>query len=85
MVLDTHSEIFVWVGQHVDAKQKQRALEIGQVIMLVSTNSACCKLFLLDYSCGLRIVLHISEVHGTGSTVRRFIARYTTLQSYRGE
>lgn len=33
MILDTHSEVFVWVGQHVDAKQKQQALEIGQRYM----------------------------------------------------
>jgi len=33
MILDTHSEVFVWVGQHVDAKQKQQAFEIGQKYM----------------------------------------------------
>ncbi|KAK4725455.1 hypothetical protein R3W88_028234 [Solanum pinnatisectum] len=30
MVLDTHSEIFVWVGQSTDSKEKQSAFEIGQ-------------------------------------------------------
>lgn len=33
MILDTHSEVFVWVGQHVDIKQKQQAFEIGQKYM----------------------------------------------------
>lgn len=31
MILDTHVEVFVWVGQSVDAKEKQSAFEIGQV------------------------------------------------------
>uniref|UniRef100_A0A0E0D0S4 HP domain-containing protein n=1 Tax=Oryza meridionalis TaxID=40149 RepID=A0A0E0D0S4_9ORYZ len=30
MVLDTHGEVFVWMGQCVDAKEKQKAFEIGQ-------------------------------------------------------
>lgn len=30
MILDTHVEVFVWVGQSVDAKEKQSAFEIGQ-------------------------------------------------------
>lgn len=30
MVLDTHAEVFVWVGQSVDSKEKQMAFEFGQ-------------------------------------------------------
>lgn len=30
-ILDCHSEIFVWVGQQVDAKSKMHALSIGEV------------------------------------------------------
>ncbi|XP_057547809.1 villin-3-like [Amaranthus tricolor] len=30
MILDTHVEIFVWVGQSVDPKEKQTAFDIGQ-------------------------------------------------------
>eukprot|EP00252_Welwitschia_mirabilis_P015670 TRINITY_DN3467_c0_g1_i1.p1 TRINITY_DN3467_c0_g1~~TRINITY_DN3467_c0_g1_i1.p1 ORF type:complete len:344 (+),score=98.68 TRINITY_DN3467_c0_g1_i1:609-1640(+) len=30
MILDTHSEVFVWVGQNADPKEKQEAFEIGQ-------------------------------------------------------
>ncbi|KAJ0699842.1 putative villin headpiece, villin/Gelsolin, ADF-H/Gelsolin-like domain superfamily [Helianthus annuus] len=30
MILDTHAEVIVWVGQSVDPKEKQNALEIGQ-------------------------------------------------------
>ncbi|KAH0721307.1 hypothetical protein KY290_006747 [Solanum tuberosum] len=30
MVLDTHSEVFVWVGQSAESKEKQSAFEIGQ-------------------------------------------------------
>ncbi|KAK8638855.1 hypothetical protein V6N13_137264 [Hibiscus sabdariffa] len=30
LVLDTHAEVFVWVGQCVDTKEKQSAFEIGQ-------------------------------------------------------
>ncbi|KAG7033521.1 Villin-2 [Cucurbita argyrosperma subsp. argyrosperma] len=30
LILDTHAEVFVWIGQLVDAKEKQNAFEIGQ-------------------------------------------------------
>lgn len=30
MILDTHAEVFVWVGQSVDSKEKQSAFEVGQ-------------------------------------------------------
>ncbi|KAM5558785.1 hypothetical protein ABKV19_020461 [Rosa sericea] len=30
LILDTHAEVFVWVGQCVDAKEKQNAFEIGK-------------------------------------------------------
>ncbi|KAL0453110.1 UNVERIFIED_CONTAM: Villin-2 [Sesamum latifolium] len=30
LILDTHAEVFVWVGQSVDLKDKQNAFEIGQ-------------------------------------------------------
>ncbi|GMI79643.1 villin 2 [Hibiscus trionum] len=30
MILDTHEEVFVWVGQYVDATEKESAFEIGQ-------------------------------------------------------
>ncbi|PPR82507.1 hypothetical protein GOBAR_AA38211 [Gossypium barbadense] len=31
LILDTHAEVFVWVGQSVDTKEKQNVFEIGQV------------------------------------------------------
>ncbi|GMI65726.1 villin 2 [Hibiscus trionum] len=30
LILDTHAEVFVWVGQHVDATEKQSVFEIAQ-------------------------------------------------------
>ncbi|KAL6987152.1 Villin-2 [Sarracenia purpurea var. burkii] len=30
LILDTHAEVFVWVGQFVDSNEKQNAFEIGQ-------------------------------------------------------
>ncbi|KAL8493979.1 hypothetical protein ACS0TY_024960 [Phlomoides rotata] len=30
LILDTHAEVFVWVGQTVDSKEKQSAFDIGQ-------------------------------------------------------
>lgn len=30
LILDTHAEVFIWVGQSVDSKEKQSAFEIGQ-------------------------------------------------------
>lgn len=32
LILDTHAEVFVWVGQSVDSKEKQSALDVGQVL-----------------------------------------------------
>lgn len=37
MVLDTHSEVFVWMGQCVETKDKQKAFEIGEVRYQVLT------------------------------------------------
>ena len=34
LILDTHAEVFIWVGQCVDPKEKQNAFEIGQVSIL---------------------------------------------------
>ncbi|KAF7040259.1 hypothetical protein CFC21_050174 [Triticum aestivum] len=30
MILDTHGEVFIWIGQCVEPKEKQKAFEIGQ-------------------------------------------------------
>ncbi|GFY80564.1 villin 3 [Actinidia rufa] len=30
LILDTHAEVFVWIGQSVDSKDKQNTFEIGQ-------------------------------------------------------
>lgn len=32
LIFDTHAEVFVWVGQSVDSREKQNAFEIGQVL-----------------------------------------------------
>ena len=34
LILDTHAEVFVWIGQCVDAKEKQSAFEIGEVLLI---------------------------------------------------
>ena len=31
MVLDTHIEVFIWIGQHANSKLKQQSFDIGQV------------------------------------------------------
>lgn len=43
MILDTHVEVFIWVGQSVDPKEKQTAFEIGQkyIQMAVSLEGLC--------------------------------------------
>ena len=33
LILDTHAEVFVWVGQSVDPKEKQNVFDIGQVVL----------------------------------------------------
>ncbi|KAL8128760.1 hypothetical protein V2J09_017915, partial [Rumex salicifolius] len=30
LILDTHAEVFVWVGHTVDPKEKQKAFEMGE-------------------------------------------------------
>lgn len=38
LILDTHAEVFVWVGQTVDPKEKQSAFEIGQKYIEVAAS-----------------------------------------------
>lgn len=38
MVLDTHAEVFVWVGQSTDSKEKESAFEIGQKYVDLATS-----------------------------------------------
>ncbi|CAN6483310.1 unnamed protein product [Victoria cruziana] len=37
MILDTHAEVLVWVGQSVDSKDKQKAFEIGEKYIEMAT------------------------------------------------
>ena len=34
LVLDTYTEIFIWVGQNADTKEKEHAFDIAQVYLL---------------------------------------------------
>lgn len=52
MVLDTHAEVFVWVGQSADSKEKQTAFEIGQVIL----TSVICNSY-LESTCPFSFLL----------------------------
>lgn len=47
-ILDCHADIYVWVGQQVELKNKQNALSLGEVHSL--TFSFIVKLLQLDYS-----------------------------------
>ncbi|KAJ4971919.1 hypothetical protein NE237_005018 [Protea cynaroides] len=38
LILDTHAEVFVWVGQCVDLEEKQKAFEFGQKYMEMARN-----------------------------------------------
>ncbi|CAL9047259.1 unnamed protein product [Musa banksii] len=38
LVLDTHAELFVWIGQSVDSKEKQKAFDIGQKYIELATS-----------------------------------------------
>ncbi|XP_071737562.1 villin-2-like isoform X2 [Rutidosis leptorrhynchoides] len=38
MILDTHAEVMIWVGQSVDPKEKQNALDIGQKYVDLATS-----------------------------------------------
>lgn len=37
MILCTHAEVFVWIGHSVESKEKQKAFDIGQVLILRCT------------------------------------------------
>ncbi|KAH9679202.1 Villin-3 [Citrus sinensis] len=41
LILDTHAEVFVWVGQSVDSKEKQSAFEFGQNYIDMATSLEC--------------------------------------------
>lgn len=77
LVLDTHAEVFVWIGQSVDSKEKQKAFDIGQVFGV--SFSIRTILFCFCYN---NIVYQYSlfpEVHRACHITRRFIPRCTTL------
>ncbi|KAL2535054.1 Villin-2 [Abeliophyllum distichum] len=38
LILDTHAEVFIWVGQSVDPKEKQNAFELGQKYIEVAAS-----------------------------------------------
>ncbi|TKY53361.1 Villin-2 protein [Spatholobus suberectus] len=38
LILDTHAEVFIWIGQSVDPKEKQNAFEIGQKYIDMATS-----------------------------------------------
>jgi Gelsolin repeat len=40
LILDTHAEVFVWIGQLVDPKEKQKAFDVGQVGSLLFSKSS---------------------------------------------
>ena len=45
LVLDTYTEIFIWVGQNADTKEKEHAFDIAQVC------TSCFKYSMQD-TCG---------------------------------
>ncbi|XP_068661853.1 villin-2-like [Aristolochia californica] len=38
LILDTHAEVFVWVGQSVDSKERQNAFEIGKIYVALAAS-----------------------------------------------
>ncbi|KAJ9181086.1 hypothetical protein P3X46_009253 [Hevea brasiliensis] len=38
LILDTHAEVFIWVGQSVDPKEKQNAFDVGQKYIEVAAS-----------------------------------------------
>lgn len=50
-ILDCHSDIYVWVGQQVDSKNKLNALSIGEVrFNLILCFNCAYKLLKVDYA-----------------------------------
>jgi hypothetical protein len=60
MILDTHGEVFIWIGQCVESKEKQKAFDIGQVSTEALTLFSIGLLFLLYslYVCPLPPEIH---------------------------
>ena len=53
MILDTYTEIFVWVGQNADVEEKQQAFDIAQVSpslgLMIYRFSEGCIFFYFSY------------------------------------
>lgn len=84
LILDTHAEVFVWIGQSVDSKDKQTAFEIGQVQICFIFFPSCHHVlfFLSNKYC---VTIFSPEIHRPCSFPRRFTSRSTTLSDYRGK
>lgn len=65
LILDTHAEVFVWVGQSVDSKEKQSAFEFGQVLIW--------QIVVLSYS-------NFSTVHSLPNFLQNYIDMATSLE-----
>lgn len=65
LILDTHAEVFVWVGQSVDSKEKQSAFEFGQVLVW--------QIMVLSYS-------NFSTIHLLHKFLQNYIDMATSLE-----
>jgi len=65
--LDTHAEVFVWVGQCVEPKEKQTVFEIGQVTISLSILLLVLLLFLFLYCLFIETVYEQKYIDLAGS------------------
>ncbi|ONM33194.1 Lipid phosphate phosphatase delta [Zea mays] len=74
MILDTHGEVFIWIGQYVESKEKQKAFDIGQAYHRwdasagredVETLAQCQRMI----ACGEWPPLAVAYDHVEGSTM----------------
>lgn len=76
LILDTHAEVFVWVGQSVNSKEKQSALDIGQVLGIF--HFQC-----LNSICADGLLNLMTDICGDGCFLGRLAPKCPLIQSDR--
>lgn len=86
LILNTHAEIFVWVGHSVESKEKQTAFEIGQVLILWQIHFLLSiTMLIVSLIIGFLVYLNFPEIQRVSNKFGRFVSRCTTVQGHRGK
>ena len=83
LILNTHAEVFVWVGQSVESQRKKAAFKIGQVLL---NNLGFCRIFpFIMFSVMDFYFFPFAEIHRDGCIIRTiwFVFKCTTIYRLR--